>query len=100
MVSPYHGGMSHPTGLPAASEDQVRASSDELLALAKRHGLSRLRVSSSGRIVASVEDGRGYIDVVRYEREADAVLGAHVDVVSDDVLDDAADAKLRTACPL
>lgn len=94
------GTMSQTTGLPVASEDQVRASREELLALAERHGLSRLRVSASGRIVASVERGRGYVDVVRYEREADAVLGAHVDVVSDDVLDDAADDELRAARPL
>lgn len=88
------------TGLPAASVDQVRANRDALLALAERHGLSRLRVSASGRIVASVEHGRGYVDVVRYEREADALLGAHVDVVSDDVLDDAAADDLRAATPL
>lgn len=87
------------TGLPAASVDEVRANRDALLALAERHGLSRLRVSASGRIVARVEYGRGYVDVVRYEREADAILGAHVDVVSDDVLDDADD-DLRAAAPL
>jgi hypothetical protein len=51
------------------------------------HGLSRLRMSASGPVVASVEHRRGYVHVVRYEREADAVLGAHVDVVSNDVLD-------------
>ena len=47
--------------------------------LAERDGPSRLRMSASGRSVASVERGRGYVDVVRYEREADAILGAHVD---------------------
>lgn len=87
------------TGLPAASVDEVRANRDALLALAERHGLSRLRVSASGRILARVEHGCGYVDVVRYEREADAILGAHVDVASDDVLDDADD-DLRAAAPL
>lgn len=94
------GAMSQTTGLPVASADQVRAGREGLLALAERHGLSRLRVSASGRIVASVEHGRGYVDVVRFERDAAAILGACVDVVSDDVVHDAAEDELRAARPL
>lgn len=56
-------------------------------------------MSASGRIVASVDHGRGYVDVVRYERQADAIVGAHVDVVSDDVVDAVADDERRVARP-
>lgn len=58
--------MSHTTRLPVASADQVRASRDELLGLAERHGLSRL----------------------------------HVDVVSDDVLDDGRRCRALSGSPL
>ncbi len=55
-----------------------------LVRLARRHGLSTLRHGSPGMLVADVERGRTYLDLARFELEAEALLGACVRVVSAD----------------
>jgi hypothetical protein len=56
--------------------------SDLLARLAATHGLTNLRHGSeSGEIVADVDQGRSYFDVVAFEVEVEGRLGWRPDVV-------------------
>lgn len=51
--------------------------------LAAQHGLTELRHGGDGVVVATVEPGRTYLDLARFEADAAAVLGGEVEVVPD-----------------
>lgn len=69
-----------------ADEATVRAHADELIALARRHGIGRLRYASPGRIVGHIAADRDLFDVFAFERAAHGLLGAEIEVFSDAVL--------------
>lgn len=52
--------------------------------LGTRHGLSNLRHGGVGTVVTDVEPGRTYLDLARFELEAESLLGASLTVVSAD----------------
>lgn len=52
--------------------------------LGTRHGLSNLRHGGAGVVVADVDAGRTYLDLARFELEAESLLGASLCVVSAD----------------
>ena len=52
--------------------------------LGARHGLSNLRHGGAGTVVADVEAGRTYLDLARFELEAESLLGTSFTVVSSD----------------
>jgi hypothetical protein len=94
-MGPYHavcggmplchdGGVSDAaTNLPGATEAQLRRERDRLQALAAEHGLTALRVTPSGRLLAVAEEGRSYFDIVRFEKAAAEVAGASVEVIGE-----------------
>lgn len=49
--------------------------------LGVRHGLSNLHRAGDGRIIADIAAGMTYLDVSRFELEAEAVLQAGVSVI-------------------
>lgn len=55
-----------------------------LVGLGARHGLSNLRHGGAGTVVADVEAGRTYLDLARFELEAESLLGTSLTVVSSD----------------
>lgn len=68
---------------PSASE--LRAAASLLLKLAREHGLSELHYGEDpGTLVASLDRGRTYFDVVRFEQAIDGRLGWAPDVVLSD----------------
>lgn len=73
------------------------AQAEEVLAIARRHGIERVRVFGSlargeGRRTSDVDllirlgPGHGFSDFMAFCREAEAVLGRRVDVVTEDGL--------------
>lgn len=64
-----------------ATEEQLLRFAQVLTDLGARHGLSNLRRAGDGRIVADIADGKTYLDVARFEIEAEAVLQTTVSVV-------------------
>lgn len=72
--------------LPPAGEATVRSHRDELWALAARHGISKLRFASPGRLVGHVAEDRDALDTADFEIAARALLGAEVGLFSDRVL--------------
>ena len=71
---------------PSASE--FRAASSLLLKLAREHGLTDLRYGKDpGTLIASLEPGRTYFDVVRFERSIDGRLGWSPEVIVADAAD-------------
>ncbi|MEP6461818.1 MAG: hypothetical protein ABJC62_00045 [Frankiaceae bacterium] len=52
-----------------------------LIDLGGRHGLSNFRRAGDGRLIADIEQGKTYLDVARFELEAEGVLRAGVSVV-------------------
>lgn len=64
-----------------ASEGQLVRHARVLEGLATRHGLSRLRRAGDGRLVADIAIGRTYMDVARFELDAQGILGGVVDVI-------------------
>ncbi len=65
-----------------ATEAQMLRFAQALDNLARRHGLSNLRVAGEGRLVADVAKARTLLDIARFEIEAQAVLKARVSVIS------------------
>ncbi len=55
-----------------------------LVGLGACHGLSNLRHGGAGTVVADVEAGRTYLDLARFELEAESLLGTSLTVVSSD----------------
>ena len=67
-----------------ANEELLDRYTAVLVGLGQRHGLSGLRHGGPGTLVVEVEPGRTYLDLARFELEAEALLGAGVTVVSSD----------------
>lgn len=63
------------------SQDKLVRSVGVLQALAERHGLSNLRRAGDGCVIADIASGRTYLDVARFELDAQSVLGGSVDVM-------------------
>lgn len=72
--------------LPPADEAAVRAHLAELRSLAAGHGIVDLRFASPGRLVGHVADDRDLFDVFAFQRGAQRLLGAKVELFSDAVL--------------
>lgn len=68
----------------SASDELLDRYGAVLARLGRRHGLSTLRHGGPGTLVVDVERGRTYLDLARFELEAEALLGACVRVVSAD----------------
>jgi hypothetical protein len=64
-----------------ATEERLRRFAQVLTDLGVRHGLSNFRRAGDGRVIADIADGRTYLDVARFEIEAEAVLQAGVSVI-------------------
>lgn len=64
-----------------ATEEQLDRAAALLVHLARDHGLVALRHAGRGRVVADVEPGRTYLDVARFELEAESLIGARIWVV-------------------
>lgn len=71
--------------LPPADEATVRARLRKLRTLAAEHGIADLRFASPGRLVGHVADDRDLFDVFAFQREAQRLLGADVELFSDAV---------------
>ncbi|MHB1910934.1 MAG: hypothetical protein ACYCTI_02640 [Acidimicrobiales bacterium] len=54
-----------------------------LRSVAQRHGISKLRFASAGRLVGKVDQARDLFDVAAFDVEATHVLGAAVMLFSD-----------------
>ena len=67
-----------------ANEELLDRYAAVLVGLGQRHGLSGLTHGGPGTLVVDVEPGRTYLDLARFELEAEALLGAGVTVVSSD----------------
>ena len=67
-----------------ASEELLDRFAAVLANLGARHGLSNLRHGGAGTVVADVEAGRTYLDLARFELEAESLLGTSLTVVSSD----------------
>ncbi len=67
-----------------ASEELLDRYGAVLVGLGRSHGLSRLRHGGPGILIADVEPGRTYMDLARFELEAEALLAARLTVLSAD----------------
>jgi hypothetical protein len=67
-----------------ATIDEVTAKRSELRSLALRHGFGEARVAADGMIIVQ-SDAPGYRPVARFAGEASRVVGAYVQVVTDEV---------------
>jgi len=65
----------------AASEEQLVRFAQVLTDLGIRHGLANLHRAGDGRIIADIAEGMTYLDVARFELEAEAVLQAGLSVI-------------------
>ena len=65
----------------AATEEQLSRFALVLADLGARHGLTNFRKAGDGRLIADIAAGNTYLDVARFEIEAEAVLRAAVSVV-------------------
>lgn len=87
--------------VPPASEVALRRHAEALKALARRHGITALRLAADGKLVGRVSDDLDAFDVIDFEIEAVALLGAEVHLYSDRVLGKPnVSPELRTARPL
>ena len=68
-------------GMNSATEEQLVRFAQVLTNLGARHGLSNLHRAGDGRIIADIAAGMTYLDVSRFELEAEAVLQAGVSVI-------------------
>lgn len=71
------------TGDRTATRAEVVTQRHALRALAERHGLAEPRVDQAGTIVVH-SDAPGYGPLRRYASEASELVGAWVNVISDD----------------
>lgn len=67
-----------------ATLDEVTAKRAELRALASRHRFGEPRLTDNGMIVVH-SDAPGYRAVARFAGEASRLVGAYVQVITDDV---------------
>lgn len=67
-----------------ATADEVAARRVELRMLASRHRFNAIDVAADGMIVVRTDDP-GYRDLARFAGEASRLVGAYVQVVTDDV---------------
>lgn len=67
-----------------ATAGEVTAKRVELRALASRHRLRAVHVAADGMIVVHT-DQPGYRDLARFAGEASRLVGAYVQVITDDV---------------
>ncbi len=90
---PHHGVAIEASGLyvwnrrsevRAATADEVAAKRVELRALASRHRFAAIDVAGDGMIIVRT-DAPGYRDLARFAGEAARLVGAYVQVVTDDV---------------
>lgn len=65
-----------------ATEAQMLRFAEALNTLARGDGLSNLRLAGEGQLIADVAEGRTLLDIARFEIEAQAVVQAHVSVIS------------------
>lgn len=72
--------------LPASPPEHVRTHRDEILALAATHGLSDLRLTPDGRLLANLQADRTYLDVAEFELAIEDTTGLTVEVIPDGVL--------------
>jgi hypothetical protein len=64
-----------------ATQKQVEAAADLLWRIAEKHGLSDLHLGPEpGEVVAAIDDGRTYFDVVAFADEIEGMLGWWPDV--------------------
>lgn len=68
-------------GMNTATSEQLVRFAQVLTDLGVRHGLSNLHRAGDGRIIADIAAGQTYLDVARFELEAEAVLQAGVSVI-------------------
>lgn len=86
---------------PPADERTVQAHLDEIRAVARSHGITKLRFASPGRLVGHVAADQDLFDVFAFQREARQPLGADVELFSDAVVDkNHANPDLAAARPL
>jgi hypothetical protein len=79
----------------------VRSRAAQLVALAARHGITRLAFASQGRLLGHVADDRDLFDMFEFQRAATALLGAEVSLYSDGALrNQHVSPDLATATPL
>lgn len=67
-----------------ATADEVTAKRVELRALALRHRFDAVHVAADGMVVVHT-DQPGYRDLARFAGEASRLVGAYVQVITDDV---------------
>lgn len=67
-----------------ATASEVAAKRAELRALASGHGFDAVRIATDGTIVVHSEDP-GYRAIARFAGEASRLIGAYVQVITDDV---------------
>ena len=75
-----------PPELTPAGPALLREHRAALVDLARHHGLSRLRVTGTGRLLVSIDGDHDYFDLFDFERAAAQLVGAAVEAVSDGVL--------------
>ncbi len=90
-----------PSALPPVSAERVRAHARELRELARSHGLSRIRVASTGRLVVAADDSADYFDLADFQQAASHLLQADVQALPEGVLrNEHASEDLIAAIPL
>jgi hypothetical protein len=67
-----------------ATLDEVSAKRSELRSLASRYGFTQARIAAGGMIVVH-SDAPGYRAVARFAGDASRLVGAYVQVITDDV---------------
>jgi hypothetical protein len=68
-------------GVNTATEERLVRFAQVLTDLGVRHGLSNLHRAGDGRTIADIAEGKTYLDVARFELEAETVLQAGVSVI-------------------
>lgn len=72
------------TGDRRATASEVTAKRVELRVLASQHRFGPVRLAADGMIVVHTDEP-GYRDVARFAGEASRLVGAYVQVITDDV---------------
>jgi len=78
--------LTEPPHLPPATEEQVRTHAAELVELAAGHGITELAFASPGRLRGHISPDHNPFAPIEFERTATELLGAEVDLFSDEVL--------------
>ncbi len=93
--------LTEPPHLPLATEPQVRSHAAELVELAAEHGISALAFASMGRLRGHISEDRDPFAPFEFERAATELLGAEIELFSDEVLrNEHVSPDLVTASPL